>query len=77
MQLRQHDTEVLEKLNGAGWVSQHQLKTSRQTLNKLLRAKLVERRIGGKPIRYLPETGAQFRLKQQEQNTNGTSQSKS
>lgn len=76
MKLSQHDIEVLERLNGAGWVSQHQLKTSRQTLNKLLQAKLVERRIGGKPIRYLPETGAQFRLKQQEQNQHGTSQVK-
>ncbi|WP_331352596.1 hypothetical protein [Cellvibrio sp. UBA7671] len=64
MQLSQHDKIVLEKLTGVGWISQHQLQTSRQTMNKLVRAKLVERKIVNDRVRYLPESGARYRLSQ-------------
>lgn len=67
MKLSIHDKAVLEKLNGAGWISQHELQTSRQTMNKLVTAKLVERKIVNARIRYLPESGARYRLKQTQQ----------
>lgn len=54
---------------------QHRLNTSRQTMNKLVAAKLVEKRIDGAPIRYLPETGARYLLNQRgEEIINGKSQ---
>jgi len=67
MGLSPHDHVVLERLKGAGWLSQHELQTSRQTMNKLVRAKLVEQKIVNARIRYLPESGARYRLKK----TNG------
>lgn len=62
MQINEHEAEVIAKLQGAGWLSQHDLKTSRQTLNKLVRGKLVERTVGHERIKYLPETSARYRL---------------
>ena len=66
MNLTQHDKTVLEKLTGAGWLSQHELQTSRQTMNKLVRAKLVEQKTVNARINYLPESSARYRLKQTE-----------
>jgi len=63
VQLSPHDYVVLQKMNGAGWITQYDLKTSRQTLNKLIGANLVERKITKGHIRYLPESGAVYRLK--------------
>lgn len=63
MKLSIHDKAVLERLNGVGWISQHELQTSRQTMNKLVGAKLVERKVVNARIRYLPESGARYRLK--------------
>lgn len=62
MNLSPHDKTVLEKLTGADWATQHELKTSRQTMNKLVAAKLVERKIVNDRVRYLPESGARYRL---------------
>jgi hypothetical protein len=70
MNLSPHDQIVLERLNGAGWLSQHELQTSRQTMNKLVRAKLVEQKIVSARIRYLPESGARYRLKQTQEDLN-------
>lgn len=64
MKLSQHDQIVLKKLEGVGWISQHELQTSRQTMNKLVSAKLVERKIVNDRVRYLPESGARYRLTQ-------------
>ena len=63
MTLTKHDQEVLVKLKGVDWISQHQLQTSRQTMNKLVKANLVERKIVNGAVRYLPESGARYRLK--------------
>lgn len=70
MKLSRHDEVVLEKLNGAGWISQHQLQTSRQTMNRLVAAKLVERKIVNDRVRYLPESGARYRLTQNQKAVN-------
>lgn len=64
MKLSAHDQKVLRKLKGAGWTMQHRLNTSRQTMNKLVAARLVDKRIDGAPLRYLPETGARYLLNQ-------------
>lgn len=70
MRLSPHDHVILERLNGAGWLSQHELQTSRQTMNKLVRAKLVERKIVNDRVRYLPESGARYRLTQNQEAVN-------
>jgi len=67
MKLSLHDKAVLEKLKEVEWLSQYELHTSRQTMNKLVTAKLVERKIVNARIRYLPESGARYRLKKTKQ----------
>ena len=68
LKLSAHDREVLGKLSSE-WVTQAELKTSRQTLNKLLRAGLIEKKIKCKMVRYLPETSSRYRLRQPCTNT--------
>lgn len=63
MNLSPHDQIVLQKLARVGWISQYDLRTSRQTLIKLQRANLVERKIVKGKIRYLLESSALYRLK--------------
>jgi predicted transcriptional regulator len=60
--LSNHDKIVLSKLTGE-WTTQHLLKTSRQTLNKLVKAGLVERGKNKENSRYLPESLSLYRLK--------------
>jgi hypothetical protein len=64
MKLSTHEKAVLEKLNGTVWLSQYELHTSRQTMNKLIQSKLVERKITREKVSYIPESGAVYRLKQ-------------
>lgn len=67
MNLSAHDKEVLNKLNGAGWLSQIELQTSRQTMNKLVKAKMVQRKLTSDRINYMPESGARYRLTKTQQ----------
>lgn len=64
MELTHNENQVLKRLAGQGWATQRQLKTSRQTMNRLVRAKLVESKLNEKPPRYLPEYGRLYRLKE-------------
>lgn len=59
--LSRHDKEVLSRLNES-WQTQYDLKTSRQTINKLFKAGIVAKKKTHAMIYYLPESSACYRL---------------
>lgn len=59
--LSRHDKEVLSRLNDS-WQTQFDLKTSRQTINKLFKAGIVAKKKTRAMIHYLPESSACYRL---------------
>jgi DNA-binding CsgD family transcriptional regulator len=61
MQLSDHEKTILQKLAGGVWQSQRQLKTSRQTLNKLIKNKLIVRRMADKKQLCAPGAGQVYR----------------
>lgn len=63
MQLNDHQQQVIQRLQGAGWLTQRQLKTSRQTLNLLRHVGLVERKLNKSKAHYVPECGQVYRLR--------------
>jgi len=56
-----HDRELLSRLNES-WQTQFDLKTSRQTINKLFKAGIVAKKKTNAMIYYLPESSACYRL---------------
>lgn len=61
MNLSDHDRELLGRMSNE-WMTQHQLKTSRQTMNKLVKAGLVKRQIMINSAKYVPDQKVVYRL---------------
>ncbi len=64
IQLSDHEKLVINKLERINdWTTQHQLKTSRQTLIKLVNAGLVSRKINKDHEPYVPESKSLYRIR--------------
>ena len=60
--LSKHEQSLLDILSTDEWKSQRELRTSRQSLNKLKKLKLIKERFTKIPAYHAPEIGREYRL---------------
>lgn len=64
MKLSNQDKLIIKRINDlGGWVTQNEVKSCRQTMNKLVQAGILERKLNYEHTPYMPESGSLYRLK--------------